>query len=62
MPDNERFALTVVDGLSIERAALLALLADALPHVPAVDPASADGSRRADTSRSSTSTGSLPRG
>ncbi|WP_082498848.1 MULTISPECIES: LuxR C-terminal-related transcriptional regulator [unclassified Rathayibacter] len=39
MPDNERFALAVVDGLSIERAALLALLAAALPEFPAVDPA-----------------------
>ncbi|SMH30823.1 DNA-binding response regulator, NarL/FixJ family, contains REC and HTH domains [Rathayibacter oskolensis] len=32
MPEIERFTLTVVDGLAIERAALLALLADALPQ------------------------------
>ncbi|QHC67542.1 hypothetical protein GSU68_13825 [Rathayibacter sp. VKM Ac-2759] len=42
MPDNERFALTVVDGLSIERAALLALLSAALPQFPAADEASSD--------------------
>jgi DNA-binding NarL/FixJ family response regulator len=34
----EKFAVTVVSGLSIERAALAALLADVLPHLGAADP------------------------
>ncbi|MWV50925.1 hypothetical protein GRS96_16760 [Rathayibacter sp. VKM Ac-2803] len=37
MPDREQFALTVVDGLPIERAAVLALLSHSLPQFPAVD-------------------------
>ena len=44
MPETERLALTVVDGLAIDRAALLALLGAALPQFDVQD-----ASSRADT-------------
>ncbi|MCJ1705095.1 LuxR C-terminal-related transcriptional regulator [Rathayibacter sp. VKM Ac-2926] len=42
MAEFEKFAVTVVSGLSIERAALAALLVDVLPHLSAADPDAAE--------------------